>query len=142
MISVIYHLLDTAYILIERDDQIPSTKLKFVKGGKRKKTSTQNTSTGGQRPRPDATDTQAVQNYFLQEIHTGEEKLALGMIDAGVEHLYNAVSICAQPQQLLQVLQQTLPPNIFQQLINKLQSVATSKVSKEPIAEQVDDELE
>ena len=48
------------------------------------------------------------------------------MIDAGVEHLVNAVTISGQPHQLLQVLQQTLPPNIFQLLVTKLPGAAAS----------------
>jgi len=38
----------------------------------------------------------------------------------GVDHLSNAVAVCGQPQQLLQVLQQTLPPQVFQMLLMKL----------------------
>jgi hypothetical protein len=43
-----------------------------------------------------------------------------GDIENGVEHLGNAVAVCGQPQQLLQVLQQTLPPQVFQLLLMKL----------------------
>lgn len=77
-------------------------------------------SSAPSRPMPDVTDSQAMQAYFLQEVQTGEAKLALGMEDAGVEHLVNAVSVCGQPHQLLQVLQQTLPAPIFQKLIAAL----------------------
>lgn len=50
----------------------------------------------------------------------GEELLAQGDIEAGVEHLSNAVAVCGQPQQLLQVLQQTLPPQVFRLLLERL----------------------
>jgi len=43
-----------------------------------------------------------------------------GDIETGVDHLSNAVAVCGQPQQLLQVLQQTLPPQVFQMLLMKL----------------------
>jgi len=43
-----------------------------------------------------------------------------GDIEMGVDHLSNAVAVCGQPQQLLQVLQQTLPPQVFQMLLMKL----------------------
>lgn len=43
-----------------------------------------------------------------------------GDIELGVDHLSNAVAVCGQPQQLLQVLQQTLPPQVFQMLLMKL----------------------
>jgi len=43
-----------------------------------------------------------------------------GDIETGVDHLSNAVAVCGQPQQLLGVLQQTLPPQVFQMLLMKL----------------------
>lgn len=46
--------------------------------------------------------------------------LASGEIDEGVEHLSNAVTVCGQPQQLLSVLQQTLPPQVFNLLLQRL----------------------
>jgi len=49
--------------------------------------------------------------------------LGNGDIDSGVEHLSNAVAVCGQPQQLLQVLQQTLPPQVFSLLLERLPSV-------------------
>ena len=48
--------------------------------------------------------------------------LAQGDTEAGVEHLSRAVAVCGQPQQLLMVLQQTLPTHVFQLLIQKLPS--------------------
>ncbi|KAK2150849.1 hypothetical protein LSH36_385g00020 [Paralvinella palmiformis] len=45
-------------------------------------------------------------------------------ISSGVEHLTNAVAVCGQPNQLLQVLQQTLPAQVFQLLLEKLPSVS------------------
>ena len=46
--------------------------------------------------------------------------ICAGDIESGVEHLSNAVAVCGQAQQLLQVLQQTLPPQVFQLLIQRL----------------------
>ena len=46
--------------------------------------------------------------------------LSVGDIETGVDHLSNAVAVCGQPQQLLGVLQQTLPPQVFQMLLMKL----------------------
>ena len=43
-----------------------------------------------------------------------------GDIENGVEHLGNAVAVCGQPQQLLQVLQQSLPAQVFQLLLMRL----------------------
>lgn len=69
---------------------------------------------------PDLKDHSAVQQYFLQEIQLGETLLAAGDLENGVEHLANALTVCGQPNQLLGVLQQTLPPNVFSALIEKL----------------------
>lgn len=41
-----------------------------------------------------------------------------------MEHLTNAIAVCGQPQQLLQVLQQTLPPPVFQMLLTKLPTIS------------------
>lgn len=69
---------------------------------------------------PNLKDHEAVQKFFLQEIQLGEMLLANGEIEEGVEHLGNAVSVCGQPTQLLQVLQQTLPPQVFHLLLQRL----------------------
>ena len=63
---------------------------------------------------PDFSDQEAVQRFFLQEVQLGEELLANGDITNGVEHLALAVAVCGQPHSLLSVLQQTLPPQIYQ----------------------------
>lgn len=61
-----------------------------------------------------------LQKFFLQEVQLGEELMAAGDIEGGVEHLSTAVAVCGQPQQLLTVLQSSLPPQVFQMLIQKL----------------------
>jgi len=57
----------------------------------------------------------------LQEVQLGEELLATGDIQNGVEHLSLAVAVCGQPHSLLNVLQQTLPPQIYQLLLQNLE---------------------
>jgi len=76
---------------------------------------------------PDFSDQEAVQRFFLQEVQLGEELLATGDIQNGVEHLSLAVAVCGQPHSLLSVLQQTLPPQIYQLLLQNL-DVAQQKV--------------
>lgn len=73
---------------------------------------------------PDMKDHEAVQRFFLQEVQLGEELLAAGDLENGVEHLGNAVAVCGQPNQLLQVLQQTLPPQVFHLLVQRLPLIA------------------
>jgi len=75
---------------------------------------------------PNLKDQEAVQKFFLAQVQAGEELLAQGEIESGVEHLSRAVAVCGQPQQLLQVLQQTLPPQVFQLLLQKLPAVGES----------------
>jgi len=46
-----------------------------------------------------------------------------GEMDEAVQHLSNAVAVCGQPQQLLQVFMQTLPSPVFQALLQNLPAV-------------------
>ena len=59
-------------------------------------------------------------NYF-QTVQTGEEMLATGDIQNGVEHLALAVAVCGQPHNLLGVFQSTLPPQIYHLLLQNLE---------------------
>ncbi len=43
-----------------------------------------------------------------------------GSLEQGVEHLCNAIVLCGQSQQLLQIFQQTLSPAQFALLVEKL----------------------
>jgi len=74
----------------------------------------------GQSEIPDLKDPDTMQKFFLQEIQVGEELLANGDVESGIEHLSNAVAVCGRAEQLLQVLQQTLPAQIFQLLLANL----------------------
>uniref|UniRef100_A0A5F8HDL1 Mitochondrial import receptor subunit TOM20 homolog n=1 Tax=Monodelphis domestica TaxID=13616 RepID=A0A5F8HDL1_MONDO len=64
-----------------------------------------------------------------------QELLAQGEHEKGVDHLTNAIALCGQPQQLLQVLQQTLPPPVFQMLLTKLPTISQRIVSVQSLAE-------
>jgi len=85
---------------------------------------------------PDLRDHELVQKFFLQEVQLGEEMLACGEIEGGIEHLANAVAVCGQPAQLLTVLQKTLPPPIFQILVQRLPMVGQKLVSQTQMAEE------
>ncbi|XP_053315104.1 mitochondrial import receptor subunit TOM20 homolog [Spea bombifrons] len=84
---------------------------------------------------PDLKDAESVQKFFLEEIQLGEELLAQGDFEKGVDHLTNAIAVCGQPQQLLQVLQQTLPPPVFQMLLTKLPTISQRIVSSQNLTE-------
>uniref|UniRef100_UPI0037E8DF06 translocase of outer mitochondrial membrane 20 n=1 Tax=Semicossyphus pulcher TaxID=241346 RepID=UPI0037E8DF06 len=91
--------------------------------------------TSGLAKLPDLKDAEAVQKFFLEEIQVGEELLSQGEFEKGVDHLTNAIAVCGQPQQLLQVLQQTLPPPVFQMLLTKLPSISQRIVSAQSLSE-------
>lgn len=84
---------------------------------------------------PDLKDAEAVQKFFLEEIQLGEELLSQGEFEKGVDHLTNAIAVCGQPQQLLQVLQQTLPPPVFQMLLTKLPTISQRIISSQALSE-------
>ncbi|CAM9687936.1 mitochondrial import receptor subunit TOM20 homolog isoform X1 [Lampetra fluviatilis] len=69
---------------------------------------------------PDMKDPEAVQKFFLEEVQLGEELLTQGELEQAVQHLTNAVAVCNKPLQLMQVLQQTLSPPVFQMLLQNL----------------------
>lgn len=82
--------------------------------------------------------------FFLQEIQMGEMLIANGHIEQGVEHLANAVVVCGQPTQLLQVLQQTLPAQVFTLLIHKMKEYRNKMEPQgtEGRVEELSDDLE
>lgn len=99
-------------------------------------------SGGGKRSNtvfPDMKDHEAVQKFFLQEIQLGEELLAAGDLENGVDHLGNAVAVCGQPNDLLQVLQQTLQPQVFHLLVQRLPAVAPRIMKAQANSMQEDD---
>ncbi|XP_017781244.1 PREDICTED: mitochondrial import receptor subunit TOM20 homolog [Nicrophorus vespilloides] len=100
----------------------------------REKRRTKKASTTGKRTTtnfPNMKDHEAVQRFFLQEVQLGEELLGAGDLENGVDHLGNAVAVCGQPNELLQVLQQTLQPQVFHLLIQRLPQIAPRIVAQE-----------
>ncbi|XP_055989201.1 TOMM20-like protein 1 [Sorex fumeus] len=61
-----------------------------------------------------------LKELFLQEVQMGEFWLSRGETHIGVEHFGNALLVCEQPQELLKVFQHTLPPKVFEMLLNKI----------------------
>ncbi|XP_011496042.1 PREDICTED: mitochondrial import receptor subunit TOM20 homolog isoform X2 [Ceratosolen solmsi marchali] len=72
---------------------------------------------------PNLKDHEAVQKFFIQEVEMGEELLAQGNMEGGTEHLANAVAVCGQPHQLLEVLQNALPAHVFHLILQRLPAV-------------------
>uniref|UniRef100_A0A8R1XQC0 Mitochondrial import receptor subunit TOM20 homolog n=1 Tax=Onchocerca volvulus TaxID=6282 RepID=A0A8R1XQC0_ONCVO len=69
---------------------------------------------------PNPQNATEMQAFFLQEVQLGEELLADGHTVDGIEHLCNAITLCGQPSQLIQIFQQTLPSEHFALLVQKL----------------------
>ena len=67
-------------------------------------------------------------NPLILQVQLGEELLAQGDVENGVEHLSLAVAVCGQPHSLLGVLQQTLPPQIYQLLLQVRSNDGWSRV--------------
>ncbi|XP_031551020.1 mitochondrial import receptor subunit TOM20 homolog [Actinia tenebrosa] len=83
---------------------------------------------------PDLSDAAAVQKFFLEEVQLGETYLTQGDYDNTVKHLTNAIAVCGQPQQLLQLFKSTLPPAVFQMLLDNLDQlkiVTEQKIAQE-----------
>jgi len=80
---------------------------------------------------PDLRDQEAVQKYFLSEVQLGEDLLSQGDVDNAVEHLGSAIAVCGHPQQLLQILQQTLPPQVFHLLLQRLPMIGQAVHAKQ-----------
>jgi len=98
-------------------------KLKSKRAAQREAASSKRTAAGRgtvSAAPPDFNDPQAMQAFFLQEVQLGEELMAEGDFEGATEHLATAVMLCGSPAQLLQILQQTLPPNVYQMLVQKL----------------------
>ncbi|CAF0860191.1 unnamed protein product [Didymodactylos carnosus] len=72
----------------------------------------------------DVTNPEEMKQFFLEQIEKGEDCLSRGDLDAGVEHLAKAVAVCSQPQSLIALFQQTLPPELFQEIIMRLPRAA------------------
>jgi len=87
----------------------------------KRKAGTKSGKTGSGPALPDLTDNEAVQRFFFQTVQQGEELLATGDIQNGVEHLALAVAVCGQPHSLLGVFQSTLPPQIYHLLLQHLE---------------------
>uniref|UniRef100_A0A8B9YJC7 Uncharacterized protein n=1 Tax=Bos mutus grunniens TaxID=30521 RepID=A0A8B9YJC7_BOSMU len=73
--------------------------------------------------------------YFLFDRKRRSDPNFKNRLRKGVDHLTNAIAVCGQPQQLLQVLQQTLPPPVFQMLLTKLPTISQRIVSAQSLAE-------
>ncbi|XP_048341851.1 TOMM20-like protein 1 [Sphaerodactylus townsendi] len=68
-------------------------------------------------------DMAKVQEFFLQEIQLGELWLGQGEYRKAIEHLAQALAVCTHPTEFMQILEQTLPPQIFEMLVHRIPHV-------------------
>lgn len=87
---------------------------------KRQERAKRNAKAGRMPQIPELVEREATQRYFLDEVQQGESLIRQGELVKGVEHLANAVIVCEQPTQLLQVLGQTLPAEVYLLLIRRM----------------------
>ncbi|XP_017083540.2 mitochondrial import receptor subunit TOM20 homolog [Drosophila eugracilis] len=73
--------------------------------------------------------------YFMTQIHKGDGLISNGDIEGGVDHLINALLVCSQPGKLLQVLQNTLPVEIFTMMLVKMHAYESAERSSPSIME-------
>ena len=69
---------------------------------------------------PDIRDTEAMRQYFRQEVQLGEELLAIGDIGNGVDHLSNAVAVSANPDKLLESFHRVLSTQVFELVLQRI----------------------
>ncbi|KAF5397046.1 Mitochondrial import receptor subunit TOM20 B [Paragonimus heterotremus] len=77
---------------------------------------------------PPLGDPGAMHKFFLEQIQLGESALSTGALEEGVQHFAVAVTVCGQPSQLLQVLQQSLSPTVFTMLVEALPAVRNANL--------------
>ncbi|XP_016959999.1 mitochondrial import receptor subunit TOM20 homolog [Drosophila biarmipes] len=70
-----------------------------------------------------------IELYFMNEIQKGEGLITNGDIEGGVDHLINAILVCSQPGKLLQVLQNTLPVEVFTMMLIKMHAYESAERS-------------
>lgn len=73
-----------------------------------------------------------LQNFFVKEIQLGELCIENGDIGEGIEHFVNAIIVCGQPDQLLLVLQKTLPVPVFDLVVLKVREFSEMDVTNLP----------
>ncbi|CAF0896401.1 unnamed protein product [Rotaria sordida] len=93
---------------------------------KRKKQKQHTGGGSGERFTINSSDPEEMRRYFLEQIQQGEDCLSRGDLDNGVDHLAKAIAVCSQPQSLMSLFQQTLPPELFQEIIMRLPRIAPS----------------
>ncbi|XP_013399022.1 mitochondrial import receptor subunit TOM20 homolog [Lingula anatina] len=120
-----------------RNDPLFKQKLR-----ERRKKNKEKASKKARGPIPDLESPADRNKFFIQEVQVGEELLAQGDLEGAVEHLSNAVVVCGQPQQLLQVLQQTLPPQVIQMILQKLPEASVRLNQSASQGEMMEDDLE
>ncbi|OQV26081.1 putative Proline synthase co-transcribed bacterial-like protein [Hypsibius exemplaris] len=81
---------------------------------------------------PDPSDAEAVQRYFMMQLQRGEACLMNGMLEESITHFCNAVRASGSPSQILRILSESLPPQVFNLIVKRLSEDPESHVSMQP----------
>lgn len=61
-----------------------------------------------------------VEEEIVREINQGESLMASSNIEAAVEHFARAISLCASPEDVINSLEESLPPFAYNMLLSTL----------------------
>ncbi|EGD77045.1 hypothetical protein PTSG_07386 [Salpingoeca rosetta] len=68
-------------------------------------------------------DQRALKQYFVDTMAAGQEAMQQGEFDKAAQCFVNALRVYQDPAALLQVLKQTVPPELFMQVVQQLQAL-------------------
>lgn len=71
-------------------------------------------------------DPRALKQYFVNTMAAGQEAMQSGDTETAATHFVNALRVYQEPAALLQVLKQTVPPDVFVKVVQKLQTMKES----------------
>eukprot|EP00052_Salpingoeca_macrocollata_P034491 m.11656 g.11656 ORF g.11656 m.11656 type:complete len:128 (-) comp6546_c0_seq1:114-497(-) len=72
-----------------------------------------------------AVDEEMMKQFFVQQMQLGQDLMRRGQFEQAVQHLAQAVRVYSEPSQLLQLLQQNMPPDVFMLLMRQLEQDVT-----------------
>ncbi|KAF6200226.1 hypothetical protein GE061_006529 [Apolygus lucorum] len=68
-------------------------------------------------------DTIAVRNFVYGEFDKGRELLTKGHMEEGLHHLATAIALCGEQEHLLKMLEQSMPPLLYNLLVQKIPEI-------------------
>lgn len=69
---------------------------------------------------PSLSDPESISQFMMMRLQMGEDLLSAGKIEEGTDMMAQGLVVCGAPQQLLSMMQQQLPTEIFRMLLVKI----------------------